>query len=203
MNIGKKIEISRREKNWSQTDLSNHSGVDRTTISWYENGKIKKIGLNNLTKIANATNKPISYFLTEEELDQEVIESLKDDNFKVISGKKSEVYTILSVDDLNKSYSMAPLLKKGETMFRIKVEDNDNEPDIIVGDELLVTTNFNSRDEKYYLIRDLEENRVIIRQLKHYGDRDYIRTKNLKSECEFSAKRFNFIGRIVRYERNL
>lgn len=62
MEIGKKIEISRREKNWTQSELAKHSGVDRTTISWYENGKIKKIGLENLTKIALSLGKPLSFF---------------------------------------------------------------------------------------------------------------------------------------------
>jgi transcriptional regulator with XRE-family HTH domain len=62
MGIGKKIELSRREMGLTQIDLSEKTGIERTTISLYENGKVKKIGLENLTKIANAVGKPLTFF---------------------------------------------------------------------------------------------------------------------------------------------
>ena len=45
-----KIKIERVKKNWSQTDLSKHSGVCRLTISNIENGKIDSAQLGTLKK---------------------------------------------------------------------------------------------------------------------------------------------------------
>lgn len=51
--IGKNIRIARKNKGWSQTDLSRACGINNTTISAYENGK-KLPGLITLASMAQA-----------------------------------------------------------------------------------------------------------------------------------------------------
>lgn len=51
--IGYNIKEARSRKNWSQTDLSQASGISNTVISAFENGK-KNPGLDTLAKLAKA-----------------------------------------------------------------------------------------------------------------------------------------------------
>lgn len=67
--IGKKIELARRERGWSQEVLEKRTSINRVTISDYERGKISNIGLGNLRKIADATGKPLSFFMPDQSFD--------------------------------------------------------------------------------------------------------------------------------------
>lgn len=62
MSIGEKIRLARREKNWSQKKLAKKVNVSLQTINNWEN-KHFKTNTDALQKIAQATNKPISYFM--------------------------------------------------------------------------------------------------------------------------------------------
>lgn len=54
MLVNRKIASLRRKKGLSMEELADAAGIGRTTISRYESGKIKKIELDKLTKIADA-----------------------------------------------------------------------------------------------------------------------------------------------------
>ena len=54
MLVSQKIAVLRKEKGMSMTDLAIATGITQTSISRYENGKIKKIEETKLVKIAEA-----------------------------------------------------------------------------------------------------------------------------------------------------
>ena len=50
-NLGKEIQIIRKEKNWSQDDLEKYSGITKRTISKIENGFIDEVGIKKVETI--------------------------------------------------------------------------------------------------------------------------------------------------------
>lgn len=50
----------REEKGWSQTKLSEESGISRVTINCLENGKVQVAKTDTLTKIADALEHTVS-----------------------------------------------------------------------------------------------------------------------------------------------
>jgi transcriptional regulator with XRE-family HTH domain len=57
--LGKRIRSLRREKNWRQIDLAEHSGVHEVHISDIERGA-REICLNNLLALARALGIAVS-----------------------------------------------------------------------------------------------------------------------------------------------
>lgn len=56
------LQRLREEKNISQEELAEKSGVSRTTISLIETEKFTTVKLSTLQKIAAALNVPVGYF---------------------------------------------------------------------------------------------------------------------------------------------
>lgn len=65
--VGRRIKLLRQSKNWSLEELEKHCGVSHSTLSLYEQGKIRRMRAENLQKIARA------FSLTFEELTREDI----------------------------------------------------------------------------------------------------------------------------------
>lgn len=55
-----RLKQFREEKGWSQTKLSEESGVSRVTINSLENGKVQVAKTDTLTKIADALEHTVS-----------------------------------------------------------------------------------------------------------------------------------------------
>lgn len=55
-----RLKRFREEKGWSQTKLSEESGVSRVTINSLENGKVQVAKTDTLTKIADALDRTVS-----------------------------------------------------------------------------------------------------------------------------------------------
>ena len=55
-----RLKQFREEKGWSQTKLSEQSGVSRVTINSLENGKVQVAKTDTLTKIADALDRTVS-----------------------------------------------------------------------------------------------------------------------------------------------
>ena len=55
-----RLKQFREEKGWSQTKLSEESGVSRVTINSLENGKVQVAKTDTLTKIADALDRTVS-----------------------------------------------------------------------------------------------------------------------------------------------
>jgi transcriptional regulator with XRE-family HTH domain len=52
--IGELIKTARKTKGWSQTELSEKSGVSRARIEALENARIAEIGFKHLMRIMNS-----------------------------------------------------------------------------------------------------------------------------------------------------
>lgn len=81
--IREKIILARRESKLTQAQLADKIDVDMQTYSRWERGVIKKIPTDALEKIAEATGKPLSFFLPEEAqipsgIDPKILEALQD-----------------------------------------------------------------------------------------------------------------------------
>ncbi len=68
MSLGDYMREKRKEKDWSQRDLANASGVSNAEISRLEAGKRKEPSIAVLEKIAKALNTPISEVLEHADL---------------------------------------------------------------------------------------------------------------------------------------
>ncbi len=62
--IGARIKKAREYKYLSQSELGAKLGVTATAINYYEKGK-RKIGIDDLYRLAAALNKPFEYFLSD------------------------------------------------------------------------------------------------------------------------------------------
>lgn len=49
--LGKEIQLLRKQKLWTQDDLENYSGITKRTISKIENGFIDEIGIKKVEVI--------------------------------------------------------------------------------------------------------------------------------------------------------
>lgn len=49
--LGKEIKHLRKQKNWSQDDLEQYSGITKRTISKMENGFIEEVGIKKVEMI--------------------------------------------------------------------------------------------------------------------------------------------------------
>lgn len=49
--LGKQIKTLRKEKNWSQADMEQYSGITKRTISKIENGFIDEVGIKKVETI--------------------------------------------------------------------------------------------------------------------------------------------------------
>lgn len=201
ISIGEKVLIARRECNLSQEALARLIEVSTRTIVRIE--KDGKTNLGILNKIAQATGKSLQYFITEEESDNYLREALKGSNF--IPLEKSEPEPPLVVwADLYKMDKKSIFNGEGEnSMLRVTVGDSDNEPEFSGTDILWFIDDSSIQDKKYYLFKDLKNKTVILRQLRKYGSKVVLSTKNFKFEDEFDGKRFEIIGRVTKHERAL
>ena len=64
MLVGKRIELARRERGWTQIEFAEKMGVSRDTIWRWETEKLSP-KMTVLQKIAQTTGKPSSYFMEE------------------------------------------------------------------------------------------------------------------------------------------
>jgi len=64
MSVGKRIELARREKGWTQIEFAKKMGLSRDTIWRWETDKLSP-KMTVLQKIAQTTGKAVSYFMEE------------------------------------------------------------------------------------------------------------------------------------------
>lgn len=74
--IGAKIKQARKLKNITQEDLAKALGVSDKSVSAYEVNRASP-PIEILTKIANATHQPVSYFFEEDNEDAAVLAKLR------------------------------------------------------------------------------------------------------------------------------
>lgn len=96
MNISKRIADIRKERDWSQTDLANKSGVSREMIGKYERGEAAP-SIDAAKKIADAFEVSLDYLVGEGSnatFDKATVKRLQDVQ-KLSAEEKSHVYAML------------------------------------------------------------------------------------------------------------
>lgn len=96
MNISKRIGDIRKEKDWSQTDLANESGVSREMIGKYERGEAVP-SIEAAKKIADAFGVSLDYLVGEghnSAFDKATVNRLQDVQ-KLSNEEKAHVYAML------------------------------------------------------------------------------------------------------------
>ncbi len=63
--IGKKIQIAREERGWTQSDLAERLEITQAALSNYELGK-RRLYLNQIQKFADILEKDLSFFISDE-----------------------------------------------------------------------------------------------------------------------------------------
>lgn len=67
MTLGEKVKARREQLGWTKTQLADEIGVNRATITKYENGQIKVIGLDKAQELSRV----LKISMTELQSDQE------------------------------------------------------------------------------------------------------------------------------------
>ncbi len=63
--IGKKIQIAREERGWTQSDLAERLEITQAALSNYELGK-RRLYLNQIQRFADILGKDLSFFISDE-----------------------------------------------------------------------------------------------------------------------------------------
>jgi transcriptional regulator with XRE-family HTH domain len=100
MNFGEKLKILRKEKRWSQEELSKKIETDTRQVSLYENNKVAP-SAETIVRISKVFNVSIDYLLIDEiprrplkVNDESIFENIKKLEFFTEEEKKS-IYTII------------------------------------------------------------------------------------------------------------
>ena len=64
--IGQQIKIARKAQKWTQADLANMAGIDRTTLGSIERGSYRDIGIRKVARVAELVG--LQLVLIEEQL---------------------------------------------------------------------------------------------------------------------------------------
>lgn len=72
--IGRRLQMAREESGLSQEQLAGMMGCAQSTLSNYEKGK-RRLYLNQLEKIAEILDKPIEYFIENNDRNDRAVES--------------------------------------------------------------------------------------------------------------------------------
>ncbi|QDS03832.1 XRE family transcriptional regulator [Campylobacter fetus] len=113
MNLAQKIKLLRSEKDWTQYDLAQNSGVSLQSIKMYEAGKNKGITTTILKKIANAFNVNVEFFL-DSEFGSSISSSISSSKNKKLSSIVRQSQNLSSNKPLNTSN-----LKKSQDIINI------------------------------------------------------------------------------------
>ncbi len=98
--IGRKIQLAREEKGVTQLELSKILGITQAALSNYELGK-RRLYLYQIEKIADFLEKPVSYFLDDDQfLDIQDLEI----NHEVLSHINNKLFCLNNdeIAELNK-----------------------------------------------------------------------------------------------------
>lgn len=122
LNIGSKIKLLRKDRQFTLQDLSDKTGLSKPLLSQVENSLVIP-PLPTLLKISKALRVPMTYFITEEEnrvtvvRSQEVIGAPK----RFVEGRDPESYAYSSLVEGKIHKKMEPLYVEFATMAKNKV----------------------------------------------------------------------------------
>ena len=110
MDLAQKIKLLRSEKEWTQEDLANFSGVSLQSIKRYETGKGNNITTINLKKIADAFNiEPIN--LLSSNVSNNIVQQTKKLSSNVSSIDEKSVVTPTNLKTLQENNISIPFFE--------------------------------------------------------------------------------------------
>jgi len=190
--LAQKISSSRKEAGLSQTDLSKMVNVGLQTVHRWESGKVKKVPFNILQKISEATKKPLSYFISD---DNEITVDKKDINLHRIP--------VVSWEDVHLPFEkMTPVrylesvCKRGNT-FAVEIINENYRPEFCKGDFVVISNEQTILHNSFVLA--IRNSKPDIYQYKKY-DSPILETLNADAPIKEPIApygNFKIIGRII------
>lgn len=122
LNIGIKIRLLRKERQFTLQDLSDKTGLSKPLLSQVENSLVIP-PLPTLLKISKALRVPMTYFITEEEIRVTVVRE-KDINGtpkRLVDGRDPTGYTFSSLVEGKTHKRMEPLFVEFSPLAKSKV----------------------------------------------------------------------------------
>jgi SOS-response transcriptional repressor LexA len=222
LSLGKKIEIARRGVNLNQEGLGLKINKSRNTISRWESG-LTSPDYQEIKLIALATNKPVTFFVPDEEfLDLQLLAEVKSKDLNipdaVRSGLIKQVPIVSWVNanrfcDINDPHppgvadEYINTLAKGDNMFALRVKSDCMEPEFVEGDIIILKPDTSIHSGDYVIVKDNKNNEATFKQYKIYGDKVILHPLNPKyPDIELDHdERYVIVGKVVekvkRYRR--
>lgn len=217
MEMGKKLELSRIEKEMSQLDLAQEIGLSQGMIGKYERG-VNRIPPDVLQKISRVVEKPISYFYGEDRSSDNIREILRDfvkegEGKYVSSGKEYEVPLLDEIYSTNileqialarHRYPISPnVAEEKENAFAIKTSNLGTiDLDIAVDTTIVVSTNISPINGDKVLI--YHHDHIMVRSYFKKGDNVEFRSSNaLFPDPIAKSEPYKIIGVIIVIEKRL
>ena len=164
MKYGDKIKKARKEKGLSQQVLADKLGVNKGTVSRWEQSKFEP-NIETMKQVALILHKPIQYFLSDSFVDE--MRNVKGDTaFIPIVSKIAPGSSVLSTENVERYFEIAKkYLPKGE-VFVVKVSDDTMAPTIIAGDLVLTHSIKEVQDDDIVAVLLSDNDTIDIRRVK-------------------------------------
>lgn len=189
--MGKKLELARIEKEMSQLDLAQEVGLSQGMIGKYERG-INRIPPDALQKISRILEKSISYFYGEDESSENIRDMIKnfirDKDYKY-SGSEGlleipmldEIYSTNILEQIalarNKYSISSNIVEERESSFAIKTSNLGTiDLDVSVDTTLVVSTNVSPINGDKVLV--YMDDHIIVRSYYKKADNIQFRSSN-------------------------
>lgn len=217
MEMGKKLELARIEKEMSQLDLAQEIGLSQGMIGKYERG-INRIPPDALQKISRVLEKPISYFYGEDESSDNIRNILKNfikESETQYKGTETEfqvplldeIYSTNILEQISlarNKYTISPnISEEKESCFAIKTSNLGSiDLDVSVDTTVVVSTNVNPINGDKILI--YHDDHIMIRSYYKKGDKVEFRSSNpMFSDPITKNESYKIIGVIIAIEKRL
>lgn len=201
--LSKKIKDCRKLKGWTQEELAERADVKPLTIGRHENPSYENTNLNTVKKIAKALGKPLSYFLEDEPIKEDLtpLSTVPLKDIPVIS-KVSAFHWISAEDPLPVGDAIEWLsspIKTSEKAFYLIVENHCMQPKYYEGDYILVDPEKMPENGQLAVIKRLDTDEVTFKQIKFIADKVILHPLNPEYEDIIlnSEKEYQIIGKVV------
>lgn len=198
--IGERIRRARESRELSQYDLARILGYTQTAINYYEKGK-RKIGIDDIQRLAVVLNKPIEYFVSNDDrlrASPDVNDILADLKMKVLPVVASvPAGKPIMVQENITEYLAIPETFARSADFLIQVKgDSMIEKGILDGDYLLIRRQDTAENGDIVVAEVGDEFEATIKTF--YKENDCIRLEpaNDKYEC-LRERDVKIVGKVV------
>lgn len=201
MKYGDKIKKARKEKGLSQQVLADKLGVNKGTVSRWEQSKFEP-NIETMKQVALILHKPIQYFLSDSFVDE--MRNMKGDTaFIPIVSKIAPGSSVLSTENVERYFEIAKkYLPKGE-VFVVKVSDDAMAPTIIAGDLVLTYSIKEVKDDDIVAVLMNGSDTIELRRAKKIDETLLLVADNHTASMATIKEGDQVLGKAVQMFRNL